>query len=201
MRIGIYCRVSTQDQEVENQLVKLREYAQLRGWEVAGEFLDHAASGKKANRPALNKLKEDIKKRKIEGVLVWKLDRLGRSLVDLVYLLDFFRIHNCTFISYSNNVDTSTPEGKLMFHIIASFAEFEHALISERTKLAYDRKKVHAEALGQKVRWGRKKKVEKIDEICKLRSEGWSYGRIAKELGISKSQVYRRVNEAFQNGG
>lgn len=156
--IGIYARVSTKKQETQNQILKLKEYAKLREWEVQDIYIDDAVSGKKSFRPELEKMKNNIKSGLLDGVLVWKLDRLGRSTSDLINLIEFFRVHNCAFISYNNNMDTTTAEGKLLFTIIAGFAEFEASLISERTKLAYDRKKSHAKALNQKVRWGRKKK-------------------------------------------
>ena len=138
---------------------------------------------------------------KVRGVLVWKLDRLGRSLIDLIKLTDFFRIHNCQFISYSNNIDTTTAEGKLMFHILASFAEFEADLISERTKLAYEVKKIHASAIGQKIRWGRKGKLltdREIEIIKHMRKDGTGWRKIADEINRLREEKNKELSKDEQ---
>ena len=207
MRIGIYARVSTDKQEVENQIGKLKEYAKLREWKLFRIYKDEAYSGKKASRPKLDEMKQHIKEGKINGVLVWKLDRIGRSLSDLIVLLDYFKTHNAQFISYSNSIDTSTAEGRLMFHIIGAFAEFEADLISERTKLAYDTKKNRAENIGQKVKWGRNKKIlskEEIDYVNKKRGEGMSWRKIADLINENKKEKekvsYNKLRRLLQNG-
>lgn len=199
MKVALYARVSTDKQTVENQIEKLKEYIKIRDFELVGIFRDHAISGKKARRPELDTMMDLIKKGKINAVLVWKLDRIGRSMKDLISLLDFFRIHNCQFISFNNNMDTSTSEGRLLFHILAAFAEFEADLISERTKLAYNRKSTHAAALGNKPRWGRKSKQEMVDMnfVKQKRNDGWSWRKIADNVdGVS----YSTIRRLFQNG-
>lgn len=218
MRIAIYARVSTDKQTAENQIVKLKEYAKLREYIVERVYTDPAVSGKRASRPELNLMKDKIKKGLIDGVLVWKLDRLGRSTQDLINLLEYFMAHNCEFISYNNNMDTTTAEGRLLFRIIASFAEFESDLISERTKLAYDRKEAHAKALGQKIKWGRKS-TEFLDSemlfIIECRSQnvylGWrtiasviNERRDEMNKSLSKSKQlpnvsYSTIKRVFQN--
>ena len=205
MRVAIYARVSTKKQDTENQIHKLVEYAKLRGWEVVGRYVDPAVSGKKASRPQLDEMKEKIKHGKIDAVLVWKLDRLGRSTRDLIDLLDFFRLHNCAFISYNNNMDTTTAEGRLLYRIIASFAEFEAELISERTKLAYERKVIHAKNIGQRVRWGRKKSDVDTSLLFRIKKENPDFGlrKIADEYNShfdKKNHVsYSTVRRVFQN--
>lgn len=217
IRIAIYARVSTDKQEVENQVDKLKEYSKVRGWEVVDVYQDEAISGRKASRPRLDEMKKHIKEGKIKGVLVWKLDRIARSLKDMIYLGDFFRNHNCQFISYSNNIDTSSAEGKLMFHIIGAFAEFEADLVSERTKLSYETKQKRAEQVGQKVRWGRKQKIltdDEIDIIKKRREEKVGWRPIAEEINnirIEKNKTlpqkkklsmvsYNKLRRVLQNG-
>lgn len=201
---AIYTRVSTSRQNVENQIQKLKQYAEVRNWEIAGIYRDKAVSGRKKSRPELNRLKNDIKKGKINAVLVWKLDRLGRSVKDLIHLIEFFDKHNCAFISYNNNIDTTTSEGRLLFHIIGAFAEFESNLISERTHLSYERKKAHADQLNQRIRWGRKSKEELIpfDVVKEKRDKGWSWRKIADYLNErgEENVSYSTVRRVFQKG-
>lgn len=215
--IAIYARVSTDKQEVMNQIEKLKDYAELRDWNLIDVYTDNAISGKKASRPRLDEMKQHIKAGKIRGVLVWKLDRIARSLKDMIYLGDFFKNHNCQFISYSNNIDTSSAEGKLMFHILGAFAEFEADLVSERTKLSYDTKQKHAEQLGQKVKWGRKQKQLEDSEIelaVKRRDENIGWRKIADEINWIRDEKnkslpknkqlpkvsYNKVRRVLQNG-
>jgi len=210
MKVAIYARVSTDKQEVENQIKKLKEYVVLREWELVDIFQDEAISGKKASRPQLNKMKEHIKRGKIKGVLVWKLDRIGRSLKDLIVLMDYFSTHHCQFISYQNNIDTSTSEGRLIFHILGAFAEFEAALISERTRLSYETKKKRAKQVRQKVKWGRKQKElsgEEIELIQKRREEKVGWRTIAKEINDERIEKnnntmvsYNKLRRLLQNG-
>ncbi len=200
LKISLYSRVSTSRQNVENQIQKLTQYSEIRNWQVVDIYRDKAISGRKKSRPELNRLKKDIKKGKINAVLVWKLDRLGRSVKDLINLIEFFDTHNCAFISYNNNIDTTTSEGRLLFHIIGAFAEFESNLISERTQLSYERKKIHAEQLNQKVRWGRKTKqnIVPYDFVKKKRNQGWSWRKIANYLNLDIS--YSTIRRVFQKG-
>jgi len=217
MKIGIYARVSTNRQEVLNQIEKLKEYATVRGWDLVNVYTDKAISGKKSSRPKLDEMKQHIKEGKIKGVLVWKLDRIARSLRDMIFLGDFFKIHNCNFISYSNNIDTSSSEGKLMFHILGAFAEFEADLISERTKLSYETKQKHATQLGQKVKWGRKAKEinqEELELAQQRRTENVGWRTIADEINAlravknenlpKKKQLpkisYNKLRRVLQNG-
>src|SRR5947208_15933396 len=133
-RVALYARVSTLlGQSPEMQLVELREYAARRGWHVIGEYVDRA-SGIKESRPALNRLMTDARRRKFDMIAVWKLDRFGRSLKHLVNALAELESLGVAFVSLRDNLDLSTPAGRLMFQIIAAMAEFERALITERVR-------------------------------------------------------------------
>jgi len=207
MKIGIYARVSTKDQDNENQIAKLRSYAGLRDWDVVDIYQDEI-TGRKFSRHDLDRLKQDIKKGRVSGVLVWKLDRLGRSLRDLIDLSEFFKSHGASLIIFGSNIDTTTPEGKMFFQINGAFAEFERSLISDRTKLAYDRKKAHAKNLNQKVKWGRRSKKlsdEEISIVSELRSLGASWRSIASEINEFRSVKdeellsYSTIRRLFQN--
>ena len=115
LRVAIYVRVSTFEQHLEMQLNELREYATARGWQIAGEFIDEGVSGSKESRPALNRLMTDAKRRRFDCLLVWKLDRFARSLKHLVCALDEFNHLGVAFVSLRDNLDLSTPAGRLMF--------------------------------------------------------------------------------------
>src|SRR5215470_5336583 len=125
-RIALYARVSTVNghQDPEMQLSELREYATRRGLNVYEEYVDHGVSGSKESRPALNRMMIDARRRKFDAVLVWKIDRLGRSLKHLVVTLAELNAVGVAFISLRDNLDLSTPSGRLMFQIIGAMAEF-----------------------------------------------------------------------------
>lgn len=131
-KIAIYARVSTSDQKVDLQLDELRHYAQLRGWQVAGEFVDVGISGSKASRPELNRMIKDAHLRRFDAIVVWKMDRLGRSLKHLITTIEDLETYGVTFVSLRDNLDLSTPTGRLMMHVIGAMAEFERGLIQER---------------------------------------------------------------------
>jgi DNA invertase Pin-like site-specific DNA recombinase len=121
-------------QDPELQLSELREYATRRGWEIAEIYTDNGVSGSKDSRPALNRLMADAGQRKFDTVLVWKLDRFGRSLRHLINALAELEARGIAFVSLRDNLDLGTPSGRLMFQIIGAMAEFERALIQERVK-------------------------------------------------------------------
>lgn len=132
MKAAIYARVSTDLQSPEMQLGEVREYCRRRGWTVAGEFIDRAVSGTRESRPALNRLWADARRRRFDAVVVYRYDRFARSLRQLVSALDEFRSLRIDFVSLHEGVDTSTPNGRLVFGIFATIAEFERELIRER---------------------------------------------------------------------
>jgi predicted site-specific integrase-resolvase len=134
-QVALYARISTlNNQDPELQLAELREYAKRRGWQITEEYTDHGVSGCKESRPALNRLMADACRRKFDAILVWKIDRFGRSLKHLVTALAELRALGVAFISLRDNLDLTTPSGRLMFQIIGAMAEFERALIQERVR-------------------------------------------------------------------
>src|SRR5215469_2036343 len=133
--VALYARVSTLNgQDPEMQLSELREYAARRGWVVSGEYVDQGVSGSKESRPELNRLTADAHRRVFDAVLVWKIDRYGRSLKHLVDSLADLAAYGVAFVSFRDNLDLSTPSGRLMFQIIGAMAEFERSLIQERVR-------------------------------------------------------------------
>ena len=191
MRVAIYARVSTTNhgQDVNMQLRELRQFADARGWKDVVEYVDEGVSGSKDSRPELNLLMADAKRRKFDAVLVWKLDRFGRSLRHLVNALAEFESLGIAFVSLTNNLDLSTPSGRLMFQIIGAMSEFERALIQERVKAGLR----NAQAKGKKI--GRPRAVVDVRKIAALRAEGLSYEAIGERLGVSDSTI-RRASRA-----
>jgi DNA invertase Pin-like site-specific DNA recombinase len=152
IRAALYARCSTHDkgQDAELQLQPLREYCQRRGFEVAGEYVDNGISGTKDRRPQLDHLMDAARKRQVDIIIVWKLDRFGRSLKQLVTALDELSGLGIGFISYQDNLDLTTAQGRLMFHIIGAMAEFERELIRERVKAGLDNARRKGKRLGRK---------------------------------------------------
>ena len=186
MRAAIYARVSTHNgQDPTLQTRELEEYCGRRAWEIAGEYVDTGVSGAKDSRPELNRLMADAKRRKFDVVLVWKLDRFGRSLRHLVNALADFESLGIAFVSLSDNLDLSTASGRLMFNIIGAMAEFERALIVERTRAG----QLAARTRG--VRIGRPPVIASATVVASLREQGRSWTQIASQLEISSSSARR----------
>ena len=133
MRAAIYARVSTVDQEPENQLQELRRYTDARGW-TGQEYVDQGVSGSKDRRPALDRVLADAKRRRFDVLVCWRLDRLGRNLKHLITLLDELQALGIAFVSLAEGIDATTPAGKLQMHIIGAIAEFERARVQERVR-------------------------------------------------------------------
>src|SRR5437867_10725408 len=148
MKAAIYARVSTLDQEPENQLAELRRYATARGW-TAVEYIDRGVSGSKDRRPALDRLVADAKRRRFDVLVCWRLDRLGRSLKHLITLLDELQAWGIAFVSLAEGIDATTPAGKLQMHILGAIAEFERARIQERVRAGLARAKSQGRRLGR----------------------------------------------------
>ena len=188
MRVALYARVSTLNgQNPEMQLSELREYAARRGWTITEEYVDLGVSGSKESRPALNRLMADAQRRKLDAILVWKIDRFGRSLKHLVNGLADLDALGVAFVSIRDNLDLSTPSGRLMFQIIGAMAEFERSLIRERVCCGLK----NAVAHGQKL--GRPRRIVNGDEMARLREQGASFREIAKAVGVSHATVRSRL--------
>src|SRR5215213_1617807 len=189
LRAGLYARVSTEDrgQNPETQLRPLREYADRRGFVVVGEFVDHP-SGTTETRPQYQKLLEVVRKRGLDVVLVWRYDRFARSSRALVNALGEFKARGVAFISYQENVDTTTPQGELVFGMMANLAQFESALIGERVKAGMAR----AKAQGKHT--GRPRLPEATQRrIAELNGKGVSIKQISKRLGIAYSTAWNYI--------
>ena len=136
MRVALYARVSTDKQDVQNQLPALRAYASRGNHEVYSEYIDEDQSGTKESRPAFDEMLNDMRRYKFDAIVVTKLDRIGRSLKHILSLFDEFNAKGCAFVALDQNIDTSNAAGRLQMQIIGAFAEFERNLISDRTKAA-----------------------------------------------------------------
>jgi DNA invertase Pin-like site-specific DNA recombinase len=154
------------------QLRELREYVERRGWTISEEYVDHGISGSKDSRPALNRLMSDACRRSFDAILVWKIDRFGRSLKHLVNALAELAALGVAFISLRDNLDLSTPSGRLMFQIIGAMAEFERALIQERVRAGLR----NARAKGRRL--GRPRVIVDAARIASLREQGHSWSQI-----------------------
>jgi len=148
MRVALYGRCSTEQQEVENQMIELRRYADARGW-TAKEYVDVGISGSKDRRPALDALVADAKRKRFDVLVCWRLDRLGRNLRHLILLLDELQALGIGFVTLGEGIDTSTPAGKLQLHILSAIAEFERERIRERVHAGLRRAKAQGKTLGR----------------------------------------------------
>jgi DNA invertase Pin-like site-specific DNA recombinase len=174
------------------QLTELREYARARSFDVVGEFVDVGVSGARDSRPQLDALMKLAKARKIDAIIVWKLDRFGRSLRHLVNALHDLEALGVAFISLHDSIDLSTPQGKLMFAVIGAMAEFERGLIRERVMAGLAVARSKGRIGGRpKVRRDRDRDAAKIRQ---LREDGQSLQEIADELGRNKQDIYRVCN-------
>ena len=134
MKVGIYARVSSSDQRVDTQLIALRDYCQRMGYKISEEYVDAGFSGKDDKRPAFEKMLSDVRGGRIETVVCYKLDRVGRSLKHLLNLFEEFSNRKIGFVSLSQNIDTNTPEGRMFLRMLMILAEYERELIVSRTK-------------------------------------------------------------------
>ncbi len=193
-RAAIYARVSTKNgQNPEMQLEELRAYCGRRQWQIAGEYVDQGISGAKEQRPALNRLLADCRKRLVDAVVVYRYDRFARSLRQLVNALEEFRVLGVDFISLHEGVDTSTPNGRLVFGIFASIAEFERELIRDRVRSGL------ASARARGKRLGRPRTTVDASRIALLRAQGHSWAKIGEELGVGEGTVRRAAQKSAKN--
>jgi DNA invertase Pin-like site-specific DNA recombinase len=178
-RAAIYARVSTHiGQNPEMQLEEIRQYCANRGWQIAEEYVDTGISGAKEHRPALDRMLTACRKRLVDAVVVYRYDRFARSLRQLVNALEEFLALGIDFVSLHEGVDTSTPNGRLIFGIFASIAEFERELIRDRIRSGL----ASAKAKGKRL--GRPRIVVDSNRIISLRRAGESWAKIGETLGI-----------------
>jgi DNA invertase Pin-like site-specific DNA recombinase len=204
MRAGLYIRVSTADQNAELQVRELRAYAEHRGWEIIQEYAD-VMSGVKSSRPALNQVMADARARKFDCLLVWKLDRFGRSMVDCLNSIRALEESGIRFIAVTQGLDTDTknPAAQFLLHVLGAAAEFERSLIRERTQAGrmryqqdYDAgrvgKGVYSRS-GRNLPPHRPRRIFDREEVAILRRQGLSLRQIAKKLGLGLGTVTRTL--------
>src|SRR5712671_4730585 len=183
MRIALYARVSTKDQSCELQLRDLRTYCAARGFEPAREYIDAGQSGAKESRPELNKLMDDARKRQFDAIVVWRFDRFARSTKHLLLALEEFRSLGIQFISFQENIDTSSPLGQALFTIVSAVAQLERDLIRERVSAGIRNARANGKV------FGRPKRTVDREPILQMREEGHSLQQIATNLGIGYGTV------------
>jgi len=189
-KVAIYARVSTNQQDTENQILELRRYVQARGWETT-EFVDQGFSGIKSEdqRPALKSLMKTAMKREIDAVIVWDFSRFARSMRQLVNALDTFKELGISFISIREGIDTTTANGRLVFGIFAALSEFERNLIRDRVVLGLKR----AKALGRHP--GPKRKSVDLEKLHKEAGKGLSLRSLSKNFGVSKDTISKLLKQ------
>jgi DNA invertase Pin-like site-specific DNA recombinase len=188
MDVAIYARVSTADQHNEIQIRELTQYAERRGWRVAGVYQDQM-SGAKAQRPGLDALMANARLHQFDAVIVWKLDRFGRSLINCVTGIQELTTAGVRFLAVSQGLDTdaANPTSRLLLNILASVAEFERELIKERVSAGLK----HAKAKGTRI--GRPRVVFDRQRALDMRQQGMSYPAIARALGVGYGTVVRGI--------
>lgn len=182
MKVAVYARVSTNEQTAENQLLELRRYVEARGW-AAVEYVDHGVSGAKDRRPALDQLTEAVRRHKVQAVVCWRLDRLGRNLRHLVMLLDEWQSRGVAFVTLGEGIDTSTPAGRLVAGVLGSIAEFERARIQERIHAGLARARAHGKRIGR----------PRITPLPAAAPPNLTVRQAATLWGVSKSTAARRL--------
>ena len=192
-RVAIYGRVSTLEQNTDNQINFLQEIVNRNGWELVQVYVDEGVSGTKGRdkRPEFDRLCKDMVRRKFNRILVWDISRLGRSLQHLVEFLNDVQSVNCHLYIHQSGLDTSTPSGRMMFQMVGVFSEFERSMISERVKLGLTRVKSKGVKLGRPT----KITTQTKDQIWMLLDRGASLSEVAKSLELSKMSVSRVKRE------
>jgi DNA invertase Pin-like site-specific DNA recombinase len=188
-RVAIYARVSTTNhgQDVTVQTRELQQFAEARGWHMAGAYIDDGVSGAKDSRPELNRLMADAHKRCFDLVAVWRFDRFARSVSHLLRALETFSALGIAFVSLSEQMDTTTPTGKMVFTVLGAVAELERSLIAERVRAGLRNARAKGKTLG------RPRVSVDAPRIGRLRAQGRSIREIADELGYSRSLVHKTL--------
>src|SRR3984893_16094594 len=185
MKAAIYARVSTTNhgQDVSMQTRELKQFVEARGWSFVGNYVDEGISGTKDRRPALDRLMSDAHKRKFDVVVCWRFDRFARSVSHLLRALETFNALGIAFVSLSENVDTTTPTGKMIFTVLGAVAELERSLIVERVRAGLRNARAKGKTLG------RPRVVVDAARIAALRAQGRSWREISRTLKIPPSTV------------
>ena len=198
-RVGLYLRVSTKrdsakgGQTTQNQMGELQKYCERQGWAVAEVYDDSGVSGAKSDRPSLSRLLKDAAQGRFDVVAVWKIDRLARSVADLLNILATLRSHGVDFVSTTQAIDTTTSYGKMVMTFLGAIAEFERDLIVERVKVGIERAK------SEGVRFGRPRVGFDVNRAVQMKRQGHTWGQVAKELGVAHSTVRRMVTPLLKS--
>jgi DNA invertase Pin-like site-specific DNA recombinase len=195
-RAAIYVRCSTAEQETDMQETEVREYCDRRGWSYT-VYQDKAQSGAKNDRPALNQMLSDMRRRRFDIVVVWKLDRLARSLKQLLTIGEECRSLGVDLVSLRQNIDTTLPAGRLTFQILGAVAEFERELLRERVKAGMAQARRTGKHVGRPAL--RKFQPAEIQQIRELRSQGTSVRKLAKDFETSQWMVARVTAQVLQD--
>jgi|TARA_B100002003_G_C13924169_1_gene449241 DNA invertase Pin-like site-specific DNA recombinase len=187
MITAIYARVSTEDQTTDNQVFELEKVARRMGWEI-GEVYTDTISGAKSKRPELDRLMQKVIRKEVDIIMVWSVDRLGRSLQHLTTLLSDIHSKGVDLYLHQQGIDTTTPSGKMMFQMCGVFAEFERSMVQERVKAGLERARAKGKRLGRPP-----VPPIQIEKIRKLRAEGMTLTAIAKKTGVSVGKVHQAV--------
>jgi DNA invertase Pin-like site-specific DNA recombinase len=191
-RVALYVRVSTDGQTVQNQLGELRQVADRHGWQIVQTYADEGISGTKGRegRPEFDKLLKSIARREVDMVAAWSVDRLGRSLKDLVSFLSDLQAKGVDLFLFQQGLDTSTPSGRAMFQMLGVFSEFEAAMIRDRVRTGVARAKRQGTKSGKPI--GRPKlSSEKEAEVIAALKTGSGILKVAKRLGVGTGTVTR----------
>ncbi len=188
MRAAIYARVSTKSQSVENQIADLRQVCERQNWDIVQVFVDEGVSGARGRqeRSGLNDLLKGVVRKDFEVVCAWSVDRLGRSLQDLIGILNDLRDKGCNLYLHKQGIDTSTSSGKMLFQMLSVFAEFEREMIRERVIAGLERAKAKGVKLGR-----RSISQDRVRKIKQLREQGWGMNRISRELSVGSATVQK----------
>ena len=194
-RVAIYGRVSTTNhgQDVSLQTRDLEQFAQARGWRLVDSYLDLGISGSKDKRPQLDRLMADAHKRRFDIVIVWRFDRFARSVSHLLRALETFNALGIAFVSLSEQMDTTTPTGKMIFTVLGAVAELERSLIVERVRAGLRNARAKGKTLG------RPRKIVDATKIAALRAQGRSWRDIAREVGTNTASARRAVLSCDKN--
>jgi DNA invertase Pin-like site-specific DNA recombinase len=192
-RAALYCRVSTIDQHPETQLNELRQFAANRGFQVAGEYIDHGYSGARARRPELDRMMDDAQRHKFDVLLVWACDRLARSTKHLLQTIDELNGMGIQFLSQREAIDTEGPLGRAIIVIVSAMAELERSIITERVKAGMRRARLEGRQIG------RARLDVNREQIIRDRRSGMSLTQVAKKHGVSRASVCRLVKDSSRN--
>lgn len=187
MKTAVYVRVSTDKQSTEMQEHEISIFLSSKGIKGAEIYRDEDESGKSTSRPALNRLLNECKQGKVETLIVWKLDRLFRSLVELINHLKAFQKQGITFISIKENIDISTPVGMLMVQVLGAFSEFEREMIVTRVKSGL----ANAKAKGKQLGNPSKIPINVQQQVVTLKTLGKSYGEVSNITGLKVPAIQR----------